>query len=175
MAFGATYTTAQSAWAADAFGGVFTSSQVAADRRQQSADWVKITTTSRTTSRKQREPHALTEAQTEIEQLKLELKQVESAQKAMHEGGRAGTRGSKQSNDQEKTKGRNKDGWRDRCCACVLVCSVRAWLPVCVPSCVCVCVCVCAQSVTFGIMWRLMDDCLFGNATDKCVCCNGED
>jgi hypothetical protein len=119
VAFGATYTTAQSAWAADAFGGVFTSSQVAADRRQQSADWVKITTTSRTTSRKQREPHALTEAQTEIEQLKRELKQVESAQKAMHEGGRAGTRGSKQSNDQEKTKGRNKDGWRDRCCACV--------------------------------------------------------
>ena len=115
VAFGATYTTAQSAWAADAFGGAFTSSQVAADRRQQSADWVKITTT----SRKQREPHALTEAQTEIEQLKRELKQVESSQKAMHEGERAGTRGSKQSNDQEKTKRRNKDGWRDRCCACV--------------------------------------------------------
>ena len=113
VAFGATYTTAQSAWAADAFGGAFTSSQVAADRRQQSADWVKIT------SRKQREPHALAEAQTEIEQLKRELKQVESSQKAMHEGERAGTRGSKQSNDQEKTKRRNKDGWRDRCCACV--------------------------------------------------------
>jgi len=106
VAFSATYSTAQAAWSADGFSGLFgPSSTVVADQQQQSADWGKISkarTQGAQGARGARGARAtqLTAAQKEIAQLKRELQQA----KQHREGGarRAG-RGD-----------RNKDGWRDK-------------------------------------------------------------
>ena len=98
IAFSATYSTAQAAWSADGLAGLFrTSSTVVADRKQQSADWNKISQAA--PDGKGPRGGRLTAAQKEIAQLKRELQHA----KLREGGGRRGRNGD-----------RNKDGWRDK-------------------------------------------------------------
>jgi len=120
---------AQAAWSADGFSGLFVPSSVVADQQQQSADWGKISKARGQGAQGAQGTQGtqLTAAEREIAHLRRELEQAKHRTLAHHprEGGKArrAERGRRVTQHAEHDDGgarhagrgdKNKDGWRDK-------------------------------------------------------------